>query len=63
MGQIITSLAIYNRLPLTPDARLYLLRLVSPQMTMQALNPGSDEFLYVPRNLYYAQNLLLSAAA
>ncbi len=59
IGQVATSLALYNDIPLTPEARLFLARLLPPDAKIQTLKLGKDEFLYTALNPRYARNLLL----
>jgi hypothetical protein len=59
LGQIMTQLALYNRVLLTPDARLYIARLVPPGQPVSTLNLRGGEFLYGALNLRYAQDALL----
>ncbi|MBC7811090.1 MAG: hypothetical protein H7175_08090, partial [Burkholderiales bacterium] len=58
MGQIVTSLVIHNNITRSPNMRLYLMRLLPPNLSVQELSVG-DEFLYVSRSLHYARNVLL----
>jgi hypothetical protein len=59
IGQIVTSLAIYNQVPMTETMQVYLLRLVAPNTTLNDLRMLDEEFLYVSLRLDYANNLLI----
>lgn len=59
MGQMITSLAGYYGVPLSAATRLFRLRPVPPDSSLQRLNLGPEVFLYAPRNLFVAHNLLI----
>ncbi|MDQ7033758.1 MAG: hypothetical protein Q9P01_02660, partial [Anaerolineae bacterium] len=58
IGQIVTSLAIYNQVQMTETMQTYLMRLVAPNTTINDLRMLDDEFLYVSLRLGYANNLL-----
>lgn len=60
LEQIVTGLARYHQRLLTPDARLYLMRLLSPEVKVGSLNMSADEFLYAPRHVRYTENMLLT---
>ena len=55
-GQIMTSLASYSGVTLSPDARIYLARLLPPDSSVADLSLGKDEFLYTALNPSYARN-------
>jgi len=59
MGQVASSLSLQNGYPLNAATRLHLLRLVPPHITLQDLNPNAEMFLYAPRSLTLARNLLV----
>jgi hypothetical protein len=58
MGQIVDQLAAHLNLTLEQRYRLCLIQLVSPKKTVESLRLDRDQFLYLPRRLRYAQNLL-----
>lgn len=59
VGQVATSLAIYNRAPLTPETRVYRMRLASPGSAARDLGLHAEDFVYTPRHLYRAHTVLL----
>lgn len=59
IGQIITSLSLYNHLSLTENMRVYLMRLLAPAALVQDLRLDEEEFLYVGLRLGFANNLLV----
>lgn len=59
VGQVATSLAIYNHTPLTVETRLYLLRLIAPDSPIASLGLRAEDFLYTSRHLYQARTVLL----
>lgn len=59
MDYLVSGLLAYNNIPPTPETRLWLVRLVSPETPLQRLNLNTDEFLYASRQVRYAQNLLI----
>jgi hypothetical protein len=59
MGQVASSLSLQNGYPLNGATRLSLMRLVPPHLTLQQLNPTAEMFLYAPRSLSLARNLLI----
>lgn len=59
IGQIVTSLAIYNQVQMTETMQAYLMRLVAPNTTINDLRMLDEEFLYVSLRLGYANNLLI----
>jgi hypothetical protein len=59
LGQIVTSLAIFNKVQMTETMQVYLMRLVAPNTSLNDLRMLDDEFLYVSLRLDYANNLLI----
>lgn len=59
VGQLASSLAAYNQMPLTTGMQLYLMRLASPRLRLDALARTEFAFLYTALNLRHARNLLL----
>lgn len=59
LERIVGGLVAYTGDPLTPDYRLYLLRLLPPDVRVQTLELDADEFLYLPRRLYSARYVLV----
>jgi len=59
IGQIVTSLALYNHVALTETMRVYLMRLLPPATLVQNLRLMDDEFFYVGLRLGFANNLLV----
>lgn len=59
IGQIVTSLAMFNEVPLTDTMKVYLMRLVAPNVTLNDLRLLDDEFLYVALRSGYANNMLI----
>jgi hypothetical protein len=59
LGQIVTSIAAYNRMGVPQNVALYLLRLLAPEIRVGDLRLGQDEFLYTSRSQSYAHNLLI----
>lgn len=57
--QIMTSLTHYNQLTVSEDACLYIVRLVSPQTTLDALRLGQGGIFYAALKLRHAQNVLM----
>jgi len=58
-GQIMTSLSQYNRLPLTDQSILLLMRLLKPDETIADYQRQNAAFLYAARQLRQAQTTLL----
>lgn len=59
MGQLITSLAQYNQLPLSEDNRLYHMRLLSPDSQVDSLRLTQQTILYSTRHLLQSHTKLL----
>ncbi len=58
-GQLASSLAAYNQMTLTTEMQVCVMRLVPPQLRLEALARGEEAFLYTSLNLRYARNLLM----
>ncbi len=58
-AQIISSLAQYNRLPISVDASLYIARLVAPHTTLDMARLGQGGLLYAALKLRYSQTVLV----
>jgi hypothetical protein len=58
-AQIVSSVAQYNRLPITVHASLYIARLVSPQTPLDMLRLGQSGLLYAALKLRYDQTVLV----
>lgn len=56
--QIINGLARYNRLSIGDYIKAYIMRLVSPNQTLDVLNRYEDSFLYAPMLNTYSPNVL-----
>lgn len=61
LDRVVSGLATYNDIRLGPEHRLYLVRLLSPEVALNTLNLSqtADDFLYTARSTYFAQNLLV----
>lgn len=59
LSQLVNGLAHHGQLPLSAATRLYLLRLVAPDTTLEMLNPSADMFLYASAGTGFAQQVLL----
>lgn len=49
-GEVVTRLADYQKISLPPDLHLYMVRLVSPETPIHAINIDGDAFLYTALN-------------
>lgn len=58
-GQVMTSLSQYNRLPLTDQSILLLMRLLKPEEQINSYQRQSAAFLYAARQLHQAHTTLL----
>jgi hypothetical protein len=58
LSQLVNGLAHYGQLPLSAATRLYLLRLIAPETTLDMLNPGADMFLYATVGAGFTQPVL-----
>lgn len=56
--QIINGLARYNRLSIGDYIQAYVMRLVSPNQTVEMLNDYEGSFLYAPMRHHYSPNAL-----
>lgn len=56
--QIINGLARYNRLLLNDYLRVYIMRLISPDQTLQVLRHYPESFLYTPMTDTYSRTVL-----
>lgn len=59
MGQLITSLTRYNKLPLSTDNRLYHMRLISPDVHVDELRLTQQTTLYSTRHLQQSHTKLV----
>ncbi len=58
LSQLVNGLAQHEQLPLSAATRLYLLRLIAPETTLDMLNPGADMFLYATVGSGFTQQVL-----